>query len=170
MIKFFKELKINIVTLLQRSGLISDQLADIYDLLKNKEETNKTSSLLIVARHTLGSIDVSDVEDPDKQGDDDYLAYCARAAQFYDLLEKEAEHLIKLQHDYWFRQADGESQMYFGRGTSNGIQLTLDRFAKLKDTYLEKTKKEEKAPIGSREDILASLQVGVEEPVDIVNE
>ena len=171
MIKFFKELKQNILTLLQRSGFMSDQLADIYDLLKNKTEAIPTAPLLVVARHTLGSIDVSDIEDPDKQSDEDYLSYCARAAQFYDLLEKEAKYMVKLQHDYWFTQAEGESQMMFGRGTSNGIQLMLDRFEKLKNIYIDKTKIEEKPEIGSREDILASLQVRSNESEDAeVNE
>ena len=47
--KFIKELKQNILTLLQRSGFMSDQLADIYDLLKNKKEAPKKKTRVINA-------------------------------------------------------------------------------------------------------------------------
>ena len=162
--KFIKELKQNILTILQRSGFMSDQLADIYDLLKNKKD--ETPALLVVARHTLGSIDVSDITNPDDKTPEDYLEYTAQAAQFLKFFENEAKWIMKLQHDYWFTQADGENQMYFGRGTTNGIQLLLDRFKLLRDAHIQGNKKEEEPPLGSREEILAKLQVGSVDPVD----
>ena len=156
--KFIKELKQNILTLLQRSGFMSDQLADIYDLLKNKTETDKTVPLLVVARHTLGSIDVSDITNPDDKTPEDYLEYTAQAAQFLKFFENEAKWIMKLQHDWWFTNADGENQMYFGRGTTNGIQLLLERFKLLRDAHIQGNKKEEEPPIGSREEILERLK------------
>lgn len=167
--KFIKELKQNITFILTRLGLITDQLSDIYDLLKNKKETD-TPSLLVIARHSLGSIDISDITNPDNKPQKDYAEYTAQAAQFYNFFKQEAEWMMKLQHDYWFTQADGENQMYFGRGTMNGIQLLLQRFEKLKDTHLENIKPKEEPPLGSRESILAKLQVGSDDPIDEVKE
>lgn len=173
--KYFKELKQNIsliigkfTQLFSKLDFISDQLADLYDSVPKNQKTilDKEESLLTVARHTLGSIDLVDLEDPTPKGEDDFIAYTAQAAQFYDFFEKEAMRAIKMQHDWWFTNAENWDQTMFGRGTSNGIQLILDRIKELKDLHIQKLKKEEEPKAGSRESILARLQVGSDEPID----
>ncbi len=124
---------------------------------KNKQEVAPS---LVVARHILGSIDITDITDPDAEiSDETYGEYVARAAQFYSMLEKEAKWMMKLQHDFWFTQASDHEQTMFGRGTFNGVDLFLERFKLLRDKHLERTKKPVEEPLGSREDILARLQV-----------
>ena len=74
---------------------------------------------------------------------------------------------MKLQHDFWYTQGENWEQTLFGRGTTNGIQLILDRFELLRNKVLEKNKKKEEPDLGSREDILARLQVGSESELEI---
>lgn len=164
--KFIKELKDKINEILITTKTTLSFLHRVEKLL-HRVEKSVEPPILTIARHTLGSIDLKDVTNPDNKAPEEYVEYTAQAMQFYNFFEKEAEWIMKLQHDYWFTHADGENQMYFGRGTTNGIQLLLDRFKLLKDTHLQNIKKEEELPLGSREEILARLQ-GSNEPVNEV--
>ena len=150
--KFIRELKNKIDTILTNTG-------EILRLLKQVAQPKKESELLTVARHTLGSIDISDITDPDNLPEADYKEYVATAFGIHSMIQKELKWIMKLQHDFWFTQSDGWDQTLFGRGTTNGIQLIVDRFELLKNKHLENTKPIEEPELGSREDILAKLQV-----------
>lgn len=156
--KFFRELKQNIQDILATVKATLGYLHRVDDLL-HRVEKQAEPPLLTVARHTLGSIDLKDVSDPDGIDEKDYTEYTAKAGQFYDFFEKEAKWMMKLQHDYWFTQSNNWEQTMFGRGTTNGIQLLLDRFTKLKHEYTARTTKTTEPSMGSREDILKKLQV-----------
>lgn len=156
--KFFQELKQNIKDILVNIKFILSFLHRVEDVLYRVEKQQEPP-LLTVARHTLGSVDLRDISDPDGIDEKDYTEYTARAVQFYDFFEKEAKWMMKLQHDWWFTNSDSWEQTMFGRGTINGIQLLLDRFGKLKNDYTERTKKEPEPSIGSRDDLLKKLQV-----------
>ena len=148
---FFRELKQNIQNILITLHRVEEFL--------HRVEKKVESPLLTVARHTLGSIDLKDISDPDGIDEKDYTEYTARAVQFYDFFEKEAKWMMKLQHDWWFTNSENFEQTMFGRGTTNGIQLLLDRFTKLKDEYTARTITQPEPSMGSREDILKKLQV-----------
>ena len=159
--KFFKEIY-------KKFNLLYDYCTDILDIVVGinqslnelrKKQKEEAPAILTVARHTLGSIDLKDITDPDGIDEADYTEYMARAVQFYDFFEKEAKWMMKLQHDYWFTSSENWEQTMFGRGTTNGIQLMLDRFSKLSNEYTARTTKEKEPPIGSHDDILKKLQV-----------
>lgn len=155
--KYFKDLKEKIDDILLHVKTTLDILHRVGTLLHKVEKQIEPPELTI-ARHTLGSIDLKDITDPDGMKEDDYKLHIAGAAQAYSILEKEAKWMIKLQHDFWFTSADGENQMMFGRGTTNGIQLLLDRLELLKNKHIERITPEKEPEIGSTEDILAKVQ------------
>lgn len=166
--KFLKELKLKLeniyaqTTAILRIVVNFDSKLDRLALKSTQNEDKsmqKADNLLMIARHTLGSIDLKDISDPDEMDEASYNEHLARVVQLYEVFEKEARWIMKLQHDFWFTNSNSWEQTMFGRGTSNGIQLILDRFQLLKDKHLQKTTKVEEPPIGSREDILARLQV-----------
>ena len=80
--KFFKELKTTINNILANTS-------EILKLLKDLSKPKSESAYLVVARHSLGSIDLSDITDPDGLSEGDYGEHIANIFGVYSAVEQE---------------------------------------------------------------------------------
>lgn len=107
-----------------------------------KEKVDELSLALI--RHLLGSIDLSDVKEDEKEiSKEERKSYCAAIFAVWPRLEKDIKELLHRQLMFVCNEAETWEQVIFGRGTFNGIDL-LYKLWKAAATEFEATPKEEK--------------------------
>lgn len=86
----------------------------------------KMSSIEAI-RHTLGSVDLSDIDDT-PQTEAERKEYCGIISAAFPTLEKDIKSLLHAQLMYASNQANDWDQVLFARGTFNGISLLLERW------------------------------------------
>ena len=91
-------------------------------------------------RHMLASIDLSDVEDEKEMSETERIAYCAAIFAAIPRLEKDIKLMLRYQLMFVCNEANGLEQVYFGRGTFNGMDLLLEKWKKAAAEYVAKNK------------------------------
>lgn len=106
------------------------------------KEFDKQSLKLI--RHQLGSIDLSDVKEEETElSETKRRAYCAAIFAVYPRLEKDIKKMLYLQLMFNSNEAGDWSQVIFGRGTFNGMDLLLSKWKKAQAEHLANLKENE---------------------------
>ena len=86
-----------------------------------KDETVK------LMRHSLGSIDLSDVEDKDIT-EQERKDYCAAIHAVLPRLEKDLKRFMYQQALFTAKEAANWEQVAFGRGTLDGVAMLLEHW------------------------------------------
>ncbi len=115
------------------------------DILSSLSEPDDNASITMLMRHCLGSIDLSDIKENDFEDGNDRKEYLSKIASVVlPIVENRAKILINRQKDFISTEANGTDQMWFARGSINGLILILESFEKDRDEFLEMTKPAEK--------------------------
>jgi len=85
---------------------------------------------LKLMRHMLASIDLSDVEEEKDMTESERAAYCATIFAVFPRLEKDIKEMLYKQLMFVNNEAADWSQVVFGRGTFNGMDLLLEKWKK----------------------------------------
>ncbi len=95
----------------------------------NQEKFREKETALL--RHLIGSIDLSDVGELDKDtlGEEEYMNRASESEAFYrHFFDKVLKSLIQKQLEWIGNQAQNDLELSFGRGTINGLNLIKDWF------------------------------------------
>ena len=109
-------------------------LKSLYNYIFNKSAT-------LLNRHQLGSLSLDDARDEleeTKQKERN-----ASIATSYKHIEISIKKLIIAQQEFMANQCENESQLLFGRGTTNGLSLVLEEMQSYKNQHEELSKPKE---------------------------
>lgn len=95
-------------------------------------------------RHLLGSIDLSDVDEEEKDmSETERKEYCAAIFAIWPRLKKDLKKMLYTQLMFSSNEAETWERVVFGRGTFNGLDLMYDKWEKAA-TEFESMPKEDK--------------------------
>lgn len=131
-------------------SIFSSCLSNIDSKLDNiiayiNQEEDSDSSINKLMRHCLGSIDLSDVkaeEFSDENGKKEYLSKISSIV--LPIVKNRAKAMIALQKDFISLEANGMEQIWFAKGSINGLSLLLESFERDDGEFKEITKPAEK--------------------------
>jgi hypothetical protein len=96
-------------------------------------------------RHQLGSIDISDIiEDEKEMSKEERAQYCAAIFAIFPRLEKDIKRFLHRQLMFISNRAVNWEQVIFGRGTFNGIDLLYKYWKDAAAEFEAKPKEERK--------------------------
>ena len=93
---------------------------------------------LILQRHLLGSIDLSDIKD-EEMTEAERRDYCAAISAVFPRIEKDIKKLLYAQLMYSSNQAEDWEKVIFGRGTFNGLAILLESWRQANSEHLKRT-------------------------------
>lgn len=85
---------------------------------------------LKLIRHTLGSVDIDDLSEEKDMSETERKAYCDAIFAVWPRLEKDLKKALHTQLMFISNNAEDWSQVIFGRGTFNGIDLLFEKWHK----------------------------------------
>ena len=106
-------------------------LKSLYNYIFNKSAT-------LLNRHQLGSLDLSDARE--ELSENEQKERSASIATSYKYIELSIKKLIIVQQEFMANQCENESQLLFGRGTTNGLSLVLEEMQSYKLQHEELSK------------------------------
>lgn len=98
-------------------------------------------SSIDVIRHSLGSIDLSDVEEKDLTAEE-RKEYCGTISAAFPTIEKDIKALLHAQLMYASNQAEDWDKVIFARGTFNGISLLLEKWKQAHTEHHQRSRPE----------------------------
>lgn len=129
MMNFFKDLR--------------NRLIRIEKLVDRKEPTD-SERIIALLRHQLGSINLDDARDVKEMTEDERAEYLGRVAVAWKLImEPMLKKFVISQEEFMAKNANGEIQYAFSRGTINGLLLVRDELEKLYSEHIERTRPKE---------------------------
>ena len=106
-------------------------LKSIYNYIFNKSAT-------LLNRHQLGSLSLDDARD--ELSENEQKERNANVSSAFRHIELSIKKLIIVQQEFMANQCENESQLLFGRGTTNGLSLVLEEMQSYKLQYEEDNK------------------------------
>lgn len=113
-----------------------------FDILNSKLDLLKSKPDIVLMRHMLGSIDLSDVKE-EEMTEGQRAEYCNTISAVYPVLEKDIKRLLYAQLMFASNQAETWDGVIFGRGTFNGMDILLEHWKKAYDEHIAKTRPKE---------------------------
>src|SRR3990167_2828439 len=123
--------------------LLLDDVSDLKEILANVKLTDN-EAVVALMRHQLGSIDLNDVVE-DKMTPEERLEYLGKVASIiYPNIKNKAEKFIRHQERFMAVYADINDQMWFAKGSINGLKLLMEDYEKENQEFVELSKPKEK--------------------------
>lgn len=89
----------------------------------------KDDQSIKLMRHLLGSIDLSDIQEEEKElSEADRKAYCSAIFAVFPRIKKDIKKLLYEQLMFISNNAENWEQVIFGRGTFNGMDILLEKW------------------------------------------
>jgi len=118
-------------------NLLSRKLDMVLSRMQPREES------IVLMRHLLGSIDLSDVPEEKEMSEGEEKEYCAAISAVFPRLEKDIKKFLYDQLHFSSNQADTWERVIFGRGTFNGMDILLNHWRIANNKHLERSKPKE---------------------------
>ena len=128
-------------------GSIDIKIDSLYKKLDEIQvDSKKTDSqvALTLMKHQLASITLDDVKE-DVMTSEERAEYLSKVASIvFPIVEKKYKKFVRHQEHFMSFEADGDNQLFFSRGSINGLGLMYESFKKENEEFKEMSKPKEK--------------------------
>jgi hypothetical protein len=129
---------------------LSSEIVGLILALNNRAKKENEDLSLAFMRKVLGSIDLTNIPEithPDHEDKKEYLAKITSVV--FPIVESRIKTLINHQKDFIANEASCMDQIWFARGSINGLSLVLESFEKDRSEFNDMSKPKENIERGT---------------------